>query len=299
MPATTPRISPQLASVLFMLLASALLAGTSILAKTLGQGLFAADGEGLHVFQISFGRFAFAFLTIAITVLILRPRFGPLELPLHITRTAAGWSGITLAFTALIWIPLPDAQAINFLNPVFAMIFAIPLLGEKVGPWRWLAAAIAFIGALILLRPSPASFQPAALFALASAVITGFEVILIKRLSGRQNPLQILATNNGLGFCIASIAAFFIWSTPAPAEWVLMVALGLTMICAQACFIQSMRRAEASFVISVSLSSLPFATLMDYLVFGTLPDRTSLIGAVVILSGVLLLFLREMQAKAR
>jgi len=292
------RVSPQLASVLFMLLASFLLAGTSILAKTLGQGVFAPDGEGLHVFQISFGRFAFAFLTIALTVAMLRPKFGPLEIPLHIARTTAGWSGITLAFTALIWIPLPDAQAINFLNPVFAMVFAIPILGERVGPWRWLAAGVSFAGALILLRPSAESFQPAALFALASAAITGFEVILIKRLSGRQAPLQILFTNNGLGFCIASVAAFFIWSAPAPAEWALMAALGVTMICAQACFIQSMRRAEASFVISVSLSSLPFATLMDYLAFNAVPDRISLLGAAIILSGVLLLFFREMRAKA-
>jgi len=292
------RLSPQLASVLFMLLASFLLAGTSILAKTLGQGVFAPDGEGLHVFQISFGRFAFAFLTIALTVAMLRPKFGPLEIPLHIARTTAGWSGITLAFTALIWIPLPDAQAINFLNPVFAMVFAIPILGERVGPWRWLAASVSFAGALILLRPSAESFQPAALFALASAAITGFEVILIKRLSGRQAPLQILFTNNGLGFCIASVAAFFIWSAPAPAEWALMAALGVTMICAQACFIQSMRRAEASFVISVSLSSLPFATLMDYLAFNAVPDRISLLGAAIILSGVLLLFFREMRAKA-
>ncbi len=291
------RLSPQLASVLFMLLASFLLAGTSILAKTLGQGVFAPDGEGLHVFQISFGRFAFAFLTIALTVAMLRPKFGPLEIPLHIARTTAGWSGITLAFTALIWIPLPDAQAINFLNPVFAMVFAIPILGERVGPWRWLAAGVSFAGALILLRPSAESFQPAVLFALASAAITGFEVILIKRLSGRQAPLQILFTNNGLGFCIASVAAFFIWSAPAPAEWALMAALGVTMICAQACFIQSMRRAEASFVISVSLSSLPFATLMDYLAFDAVPDRISLLGAAIILSGVLLLFFREMRAK--
>ncbi len=292
------RLSPQLTSILFMLLASFLLAGTSILAKTLGQGVFSPDGNGLHVFQISFGRFAFAFLAIAATVAILRPKFGPREIPLHVARTMAGWSGITLAFTALIWIPLPDAQAINFLNPVFAMVFAIPILGERVGPWRWLAAGVSLAGALILLRPSGASFQPAAFFALASAAITGFEVILIKRLSGRQAPLQILFTNNALGFCIASLAALFIWSAPAPAEWGVMAALGLTMICAQACFIQSMRRAEASFVISVSLSSLPFAALMDYLAFNAVPDRISLLGATIILSGVLLLFFREMRAKA-
>ena len=61
--------------------------------------------------------------------------------------------GVTLMFAAAVYIPLSDATAISFLNPVFAMIFAIPFLGERVGKWRWIAAAISITGAIILLRP--------------------------------------------------------------------------------------------------------------------------------------------------
>jgi drug/metabolite transporter (DMT)-like permease len=73
----------------------------------------------------------------------MRPRLTRPDWPTHTIRVLCGWSGVTLMFAAAAMIPLADATAISFLNPVFCMILAIPLLGERIGPWRWLAAAIA------------------------------------------------------------------------------------------------------------------------------------------------------------
>ena len=61
---------------------------------------------------------------------------------LHIARTSFGWAGVTLMFASVAYIPLADATAISFLNPVFGMMLAIPLLGEKVGRVRWSAAVL-------------------------------------------------------------------------------------------------------------------------------------------------------------
>ena len=116
-----------------------------------------------------------------------------------------------------------------FLNPVFAMMLAIPLLGERVGPVRWAAAAIALFGAVILLRPGPDSFQPAALLALGAALMLGSEVIVIKRLTGRERPLQILWINNLLGIIIATIAVAFVWVPPTPAQWLGLAGVGVLM----------------------------------------------------------------------
>ena len=105
-------------------------------------------------------------------------------LKLHVGRTVLGWAGVTLMFAAAAFTPLSEARAIIFLNPVFAMMLAIPLLGEKVGPFRWMAALIAMLGALILLRPTATSFQPAAFLTLNAAIFLGAELIFIKRLTG-------------------------------------------------------------------------------------------------------------------
>jgi len=279
-----------LAAIGFILAATTLFAGTSVLAKALGRDIL---GPALHPLQISHGRFLFAFIGILLVAMFLRPRFTQVNLGLHIGRTMCGWAGISLMFAAIAYIPLSDATAISFLNPVFAMMLTIPLLGERVGPVRWGAAAIAFIGALILLRPTPSSFQPAAMLALSAAVIMGLEVTLIKLLSRRERPLQILLINNAIGLIIATIAVVFVWIVPTPSQWAALAAIGLMMALAQTCFIQAMRRAEASFVVPFSYATLIFAALYDYIIFEAIPDNTSLIGAGIIIAGAILLAWRE------
>lgn len=281
--------NPVLATAL-ILLATGFIASTTLLAKALGTD---ALGPPLHPMQISHGRFLFAFAAIGSVVAALRPRFTRPHLALHIGRTSFGWGGVTLMFAAVAHIPMSDATAISFLNPVFAMILAIPLLKEQVGPWRWGAAVMAMAGALILLRPTPDSFQPAALLALAAAVVMGCELILIKKLSGREPVIQVLFVNNLLGLGIASFAVIWVWTMPTAGQWAALAGLGVLMACAQALFINAMARADASFVAPFSYATLIFAALLDLLVFGVLPDRISILGAGVILIGALVLAWRE------
>ncbi|WP_027258192.1 DMT family transporter [Leisingera aquimarina] len=284
----TPQ-NPALAAAL-ILAATTFIAGTTLLAKALGTESL---GAPLHPLQISHGRFLFAFMGISTAVLILRPRFIRPHWGYHIGRTSFGWAGVTLMFASVAYIPLADATAITFLNPVFGMLLAIPLLGERVGPWRWGAALVAMIGAMILLRPTPASFQPAALLALGAAAVMGLELIFIKKLAGREGPLQVLWFNNLLGMIIASCAVLPVWQMPSLAQWGALAGLGLLMACAQACFINGMARADASFVAPFSYATLVFAAFYDFLGFGVVPDAISFLGAVIILAGAAILAWRE------
>jgi drug/metabolite transporter (DMT)-like permease len=286
----TPRPANPPLAIALMLTATAFIAATTLLAKAIGTGTL---GPALNPLQISHGRFLFAILAIASAAALMRPSLARPDLKLHFSRTLFGWGGVTLMFAAVAYIPLSDATAISFLNPVFAMLLAIPLLGERVGPIRWAAAAIALIGALILLRPTPASFQPAALIALAAACVMGFEIIFIKKLSGRESPFQILLVNNAMGLIIASLAVLPVWTMPTPPQWAALAAIGLLMATAQTCFVNAMARAEASFIVPFSYATLIFAALYDALVFGVIPNATSALGTAIILAGAALLAWRE------
>lgn len=281
--------NPALAAALITV-ATAFIAATTLLAKALGTDTL---GPALNPLQISHGRFLFAFLGLISVAAIVRPKFGKAHIGLHIGRTSFGWLGVTLMFASVAWIPMADATAISFLNPVFAMVLAIPLLGERIGPWRWGAAAIALIGALVLLRPTPASFQPAALLALGAALVMGMELIFIKKLTGREPLFQVLLTNNLLGLVIASVAVLPVWQMPTVEQWAALAGIGLLMACAQTAFINGMARADASFVAPFSYATLIFAALYDFLAFDVLPDAISLLGAVVILTGAAVLAWRE------
>ena len=281
--------NPPLAALLIFA-ASAFIAATTLLAKALGTETL---GPPLHPMQISHGRFLFAFVVIVSAVGILRPQLRRPHWGLHIGRTSFGWLGITLMFASVAFIPIADATAISFLNPVFAMVLAIPLLKEGVGPWRWLAAAVSLAGALILLRPTPDSFQPAALLALAAAAVIGMELIFIKKLSGKEIPIQILLVNNSMGLAIASVAVVFVWQMPNPAQWAALIGIGVLMACAQACFVNGMARADASFVAPISYATLIFAAIYDFAVFRVVPDPVSIIGSSIIIAGALILVWRE------
>lgn len=286
---TQPKQNPMLAAGL-ILLASACVAVTTLFAKALGQDVL---GPALHPFQITFGRFAFALAGLCVAMAVLRPRFHAPNYKLHAGRSFLGFSGVSCMFLAVALIPLPDATAISFLNPVFGMMLAIPFLGEKVGPYRWLATAIALIGALILIRPTANSFHPAALIALMAAVFLGAELIFIKILSRSEASLQILFINNCFGFLFSGIAAILAWQAPTVQQWGALAGIGIFMLLAQTCYVNAMKRADASYIAPFSYTTLLFAALYDFGWFGVVPDAVSIIGAAIICAGALILALRE------
>lgn len=297
--AAAPRNSP-LVAVGLMLCACACIAATSLVAKALGRGI---GGEVLHPLQISAGRFGFALLALAPILAWARPSLRSTAWPDHVGRTLCGWAAVSTMFAAAAGMRLADATAISFLSPMVAMVLAIPLLGERVGRWRWGAAAAAFAGAVVLIRPGAEAFQPIALVALASAGFMGIETILVKRLTGGSSSggaarageptLRILAINNALGAAIAVAAAAFVWRWPSPLQWLLLAAIGTVMVTAQALFIRALRRGDASFVVPLFYATLIFAALYDLAIFGEVPTPWSALGAAMIIAGAVVLAWRE------
>jgi drug/metabolite transporter (DMT)-like permease len=285
-----------LTAVVLMITATLFIAATMLAAKSLGTDTL---GAPLHPLQISHGRFMFAFIGFITASAVLRPKIRAPNMRLHLARTIFGATGVTLMFAAVAFIPMSDATAISFLNPVFGMILAIPFLGEKVGRWRWLAAAMAFVGALILLRPGPDTFQVAALLALGAALAMGFELVFIKKLADREPALQILLINNAIGCVLMSVAVIAFWAPPTLAQWGVLVTLGLMMAGAQTCFINAIARADASFVTPFSYLTLIFAGLYDWAIFAQIPDWISVLGAAIIVSGAALLAWREAVNRSR
>lgn len=277
-------------AVAFMVAATILIAATTLMAKALGTQ---ALGPPLPVFQVTFGRYLFGAMAVFATAALLRPAMSARNARLHLGRVACGWGGVTLMFAAVATIPLAEATAITFLNPIVAMVLAIPILGERVGPVRWTAAAIALAGAALLLRPGAGAIAPGALLALGAALLLGSEVLFIKRLAGLERPLATLVWVNGLGLVIAATAALPGWQAPTGAQWAAMVALGLTMACAQVCFVNALARGEASFVTPFSYLTLVFAGLYDAALFGAVPDAVGAAGTGLIVAGAVLLAWRE------
>ena len=292
------RTSP-VSAVLFMLLASALIAVTMILAKALGIG--EGGVAGLHPFQVSAGRFFFALMTLIVFMMLVpsaRPRnISEANWKWHVLRSAFGWMGVTCMFAAAARMPLAEATAISFLSPLVTLVFAMMILKESVSLRKWLATGLSVLGAYVILQPGTEAFRPAGLLALVAALFMGLEAIFIKKLSDAEPSTRILFINNMIGAAVSVSVALTVWGWPSQTQWLRLVALGATMISAQACFIQSMKRAQASLVMPVFYTVLVFSGLYDLLIYGISPTGIALLGAGLIVAGAMLLALPSRRRK--
>jgi len=295
-PARTQRPRDAALAIGLILASCMLVAGTTLIAKMLGP---AGSAHPLHPLQVTAGRFGFAALALLPFLAWRRPSLAGTAWREHGLRVISGWAGVSCLFAAAAAMRLADATAIGFLSPIVTMVLSVPLLGERVGPWRWTAAAVSFAGAVVLTGPGTAAFQPMALVALCAALFLGLEAILIKRLSHRESTLRIIAISNIAGAVIALAATVPVWTEPLPQQWLMLALLGLIMLAVQVLFIQAVRLGDASFVMPFVYTTLLFAGLYDFVIFGVLPASTGWIGAALIVAGAITIAWRErVQRKA-
>ena len=165
-------------AISFMLAASFSFACATILVKGVGGSVF---GDGVHPFQIAYSRFFFSFIFLIMICTFFRIKIESSNIRLHFLRSLCGWFGVSILFTAILYIPISDATALTFLNPIFAMVFAVIIFKENVGLNRWIAAIISLLGGLILIRPTlNLNVDPVGFLCLFGAIIMGLEIICIK-----------------------------------------------------------------------------------------------------------------------
>jgi drug/metabolite transporter (DMT)-like permease len=217
----------------------------------------------------------------------------------HLARATA--NGVTLVtfFAALIYLPLADTVAITFVSPLIMCALAVPMLGEHVGPRRWIAIVVGFAGVLIITQPSGAGFGLGTGLALAAALGSAFEIILTRRMSATESSHGILFWSSSLMILAFGSVVPFAWTTPAPADWPAIAVLALSGSCAQFGLVQAFRYGEVSLLAPIEYSALIWATLFGYLFWGDLPTPTVLGGVAVIVASSAYVAHREAKAKGQ
>jgi drug/metabolite transporter (DMT)-like permease len=197
-------------------------------------------------------------------------------------------------FTALGFISLPTAAAINFTAPIIVTVLAIPLLGEQVG-WRRLSAAVfGFAGALVIIRPGAGAVHPAGLLVLATAVMYAFYQILTRRVSASDPAHVSVAWMAVVGTLLTSAVLPWFWLTPeGPRGWLLLLSTGGFAALGHFFVVKALQHAPASVVSPFSYGQLLGAALLGHVLFGQLPDRWTWAGAGMIVGSGLYIAYRE------
>jgi len=237
----------------------------------------------IHAFEQTFWRQVLGLLIILPFVwrnglIGLRTR----QLKGHLVRNLIGYAGISLSFYCVTLIPIAEAMALQFTLPLFTIVYAMLILGEKVGPHRWAATATGFLGALIILRPGMIPIAFGAVVALASAAALAMSDTLVRRLSRGDTTLQIVFYGYLMQTPFSLAGALPVWTTPTAAEWPWLIALGACSFIAQWGLSRAFVLAEASLVSPILFLRLPVVAAIGYVFFAQVPDVWTWIGAAVI-----------------
>lgn len=196
-------------------------------------------------------------------------------------------------FWALSQMKLVDAVAITFAAPILIAALSVPLLKESVGLRRWAAIGVGFCGVLIMLRPGMGVFQLAALVVLGSAVVYALLMITTRAFKSTESTAALMLYPQ-LGMSLTGIVfAPLFWVTPSLGDLGLFALAGMFGSVGVMCLTQAFRLAPAATVSPFEYSALIWATLLGFLLWGELPDTTTLVGALVVISSGLYIIYRE------
>jgi drug/metabolite transporter (DMT)-like permease len=213
----------------------------------------------------------------------------------HFWRTVAGSASMVLGFYAVTLLPLADATALAFSQPLFSVLVAVLIVGEKVRWRRWTATVVGFAGVLVMVRPGEGALQPGALVAIANAALVAFSILLVKRLSDSETPLMILTQFAIFSTVLLLPPALWVWRWPDLWGWVLALGIALTATVGQYFWVQAFKVGEMSAVAPFEYLRLPFAVFVGWLIWGEMPVVWTYVGAAIVIASALYIAHREHQ----
>lgn len=207
-----------------------------------------------------------------------------------------------LFVSSLFWIagiahvPLTTASAVTFTAPIFVVLLSIPLLGEHVGRHRWFAVLLGFIGALVVVRPSPDGIEPAMIYLLVAAILFALFQILTRKLAAVDSAGTTAVYTIIVSLVVSAILVPWHYVSPSPGDivvWVAFATTGLLGGLRHFFVIKAYESAPASVISPFFYSELIGVTILGFLVFADVPDKWTMIGAIIIVSSGLYIAHRE------
>ncbi|WP_170405763.1 DMT family transporter [Ruegeria arenilitoris] len=219
----------------------------------------------------------------------------------HFWRGVLGTTAMGLTFTGLSLLPLPEVTAIGYATPIFTLILAALLLGERIRLIRIGAVAIGLLGVLIMIWPRLGSADLGtgatigALCVLGATVARGFVQIHIRQLVQVDHPAAIVFYFSMTATLLSALTVFWGWTMPTLNQLLILITMGLIGGVAQILVTSSYRFGQASMLAPYDYTSMLFAIFIGYVWFDELPTLAILLGAALVIAGNAVVIWREHQ----
>jgi drug/metabolite transporter (DMT)-like permease len=209
-------------------------------------------------------------------------RWRPARPGLHCVRAAMSFTGMLGFFYAIGHLPLGDVVALSFTQPLFIVVLAALVLGERVGMARWRATAIGFAGMLIIVRPGFQEIGVATIAVIGSALLYAGSNVCIKVLVRTDTPAQSAIAVNLLMLPASLVTALPGWTTPGAGQAVLLIGVGVSGTLGIYLISRAYLAAGASAVVPYDFLRLPLTAAVAFALFAETLDLWTWLGAAVI-----------------
>lgn len=215
-------------------------------------------------------------------------------------RAICGVCSSLCAIYAFTTVPLVDTYSLIFLAPFFVTILSVLVLKEQVGPWRWLAVVLGFVGVLLAVKPGFQTLELGHLSAAVAGLSSGASIVIMRSLGLSAKKTSVLGTLfvyllvfNAVAMLLKGFVA------PSPHDLICLVLSGLAVGFGQLMFLTAARNGNASQIAPIAYSQLGWAMLFGIVVFAEFPDALAILGVGVIAFAGLLTVLRERLRRIR
>ncbi len=246
---------------------------------------------GLSIFEILAIRSGVALLVLVV-LLIVRPELRaytrPQRMPLNFLRNGVHYASQFCWALSLTMLPLAMVFSLEFTMPAWTALLAVWLLHEKMTPSRLGVVVLGLVGVLVILRPGIASFNPAAFLVLAAAFGYAITMITTKKLTATETTFGIIFWMAVIQLPLSLIGSdplvFFHLETRhiLPA-----IGVGIAGLTSHYCLSNAFRAGDATLVVPLDFMRIPLIAVVGWAFYGEQLDIFVLLGALIIVAGVL------------
>ena len=291
--------NPTARAMLMMIIAMLMLPGIDAIAKWLSGSVSSG--------QVTWSRFLFQIIFMFPLLLKTRgPWFTP-ALALHAARGSLIAFATLFFFSGLAYLPLADAIAIFFIEPLLVTLLSALFFGEAIH-WRRISAiSLGFVGALIIIRPTFVEVGYAALYPVGAAFCFSFYIVLTRKLVRHEDPIRLQFFAGVFGCLVMSIAlgygtsvdiAILAATWPSTNHWLLLGGLGLIATGCHLLVTYAYRLASIGILAPFQYVEIIGATVLGLVIFNEFPDAVTWVGVSIIVGSGMYVFHREARLAA-
>lgn len=280
--------------------------GTSTLSALLGFAVFSGHDALIKsipdysVFQIGFFSVLFSFVPFTLFLAVNRKPFSlwPNKPKLVAIRCCSILGSMLFAFYAFRTLPLTQVYALIFSAPLIITVLAIPVLGEQVKLFRWMAVLIGFVGVIVVLGTQSGSLGSGHIAGILCAFCSATTAVVTRKIGAGESTLTLIVYPLLVNLTVCGLAMAPVYK-PMPGMVLFgMCSIGLLAVMGQSLLIYAYRNAPAQYIAPFQYSQMVWAVIFGMLFFAETPQLNVLIGAAIIIASGLLIVLRELRVSS-